>query len=119
MIGRRWEICSGKCPPERPCTAAQSEAFRADCDGPKPPIVQNATPGNPANVQQAPAQQAGTQRVSLGCKFLGEKTGGVEECGSCPNGKTKFFVFSCRHPKHKTTTDHFCMQQCPDYEGKE
>ena len=28
MVGRLWEICSGRCPSERPCTISQSENYR-------------------------------------------------------------------------------------------
>jgi hypothetical protein len=41
MTGERWwELCSGKCPPERPCNQEDSDAVRAHCDGsrlPAPP----------------------------------------------------------------------------------
>ena len=39
MLGRLWELCSGKCPPNRKCSTEQSESYRAAWDIAKRSIV--------------------------------------------------------------------------------
>lgn len=34
-VGRLWELCSGQCPPERPCREGLSESYRELWDGAK------------------------------------------------------------------------------------
>src|SRR5262249_47235327 len=71
MIGRLYELCSGHCPAERPCTEEMSMAYRAIWDA-------EAAAGNPADVvlnlpsqilaavlPQAPADGPGTELKKL------------------------------------------------------
>ena len=43
MLGRLWELCSGQCPPERPCSGALSNQYRSLWDtqasGARPPAT--------------------------------------------------------------------------------
>src|SRR4029078_6867521 len=52
----------------------------------------------------------------LPCRFLGLQTG-TQKCKTC-RGNVRQKVFSCRHPKHKTTTLQHC-QSCADYETRD
>lgn len=52
MVGRLWELCSGSCPSERPCSQEMSEAYRTRWD-----------------------RHAGRRGV---CKFLGEAVRGPD-----------------------------------------
>jgi hypothetical protein len=70
MVGRMWELCSGKCPAERPCTALMSEQYRALWDGKVPPTPTNS--GETGKLQiTVPQAKPGTKKNKL-WKFMGQ-----------------------------------------------
>src|SRR5262245_34596535 len=94
LVGRLRELCSGRCPPERPCSADQVQRYRAQF-----------------------ARQAGVRlRSDLrpDCRYLGEPTGEVRECPAC-RGKVRLKVFACAHSSHAEGTTRTGCQTCPDY----
>lgn len=100
MTLREWEICSGKCPPERPCPDTLSEDFRRSYDG-------------------LPQLDRTAGRRALPCVHRGDAAGEVL-CPSC-QGRVALKVFSCA--KHgectlaKAAPGKPCCATCPDYES--
>jgi hypothetical protein len=111
MLGRQWEICSGNCPAERPCTKEQSEHWRGVWDG---EIKQDV----PAPIPPYPMSAVQTRTAP--CIYLGEPTGEKVECESC-QGKVELKMFACAcHGKctvQKAISGLACCAICADFQA--
>lgn len=80
------------------------------------PSAANPVPNAPGDVAPSPLPRR------TPCRYLGDLTGGMVECGSCPHGKTKLRLYACALHVVCTlgaaTGEYMGCLTCPDYEAR-
>lgn len=105
-VGRRlWEICSGNCPSESPCTEEQREAL----------VESFSYQEHDETIEMRPREKG------IQCLHLGEDTGERIKCGPC-KGNVRVKVFACAvHSKctleTKITKELACCEMCKDFKA--
>jgi hypothetical protein len=92
MVGRLYELCSGNCPPESPCSPALSEQYRSLWDKlPVPALQAHAAPQRPevAAAMQAPMPPAPTAGPGTELMELLKSLGIQESPGCACNAKAR------------------------------
>lgn len=95
---RGYELCSGRCPPERPCPEGAGDKIRAIWDAGPQPIK--------------------PRKSDLPCAHLGEANGQKVECPTC-QGKVQIKLVACSVFGQCSTTKKLdgiaCCAGCPEY----